>query len=388
MGREPGLREWNGAMKTSSLWAEGRLGKTGRQPQIIFAQVREDAAIELEVLKRRPEGETVFCIASGGCTGFSLLLARPAELQMVDVNPAQVFFVELKKTALRHLPAAQLMRALLRDARPFYAALRPHLSGRAQQFWDEQPQLLALGLNQCGVIERRLKQVMQLLPFVQSRRNLQRLFNARSLGEQRKAYKSLWNHWRWKLAFKIVLSKPVLKLAYGNTFVGAIPARFARQVKLRMDEAMLTYPLWENGYLWQTFRGVYPKGEAGLPLYLQRENHQAVQDGLRQTKIACADAAEWLEAQEPDSIGFFALSNILEVTSPEYARRLLLAVTRVAKPGAHVCLRSIFPFNESIIEQALGSGGIGFEYVPSHELEAKDRSFFCKNLRVLKILKN
>lgn len=376
------------AMFNNHVWRKGRLGKTGDSPQIIFAQVREDADVELKLLRLRPEGESVFCIASGGCTAFSLLAARPAKLQIVDINPAQVFLVELKKAALLHLSYAEMMSTLMRDARPSYAFLRPHLSPEAQQFWDSQPHLLARGLHQCGVIERRLKQVMFCLPFVQSRRNVRRLFGARSLRDQRRAYKNLWNHWRWKWAFQIVLSKPVLKMVYGEDFVRAVPPQFALQMKQRLDDTLLRHPLWRNGYLWQTFRGRYPKNDVALPPYLQIENHPIIVDGLSQTLLECADAMSALEACAPNSIGFFALSNILEITSAEYSHRLLQAVARAAKPGASVCLRSIFPFNEAIIEGAFDDSDVGFEYSSHEELERSDRSFFCTNLRVLKIIKD
>src|SRR4051812_29226363 len=109
----------------SATWAKGRLGKSGRTPEVVFAQVREDAAIELEMLRSLPQGETAFCIASGGCTAFALLLARPAQLQIVDVNPAQVHLVECKRAALAHLSHPDLMRCMMHDARPAYARLRP-----------------------------------------------------------------------------------------------------------------------------------------------------------------------------------------------------------------------------------------------------------------------
>jgi S-adenosylmethionine-diacylglycerol 3-amino-3-carboxypropyl transferase len=306
---------------------------------------------------------------------------------VVDVNPTQVFLVELKKAALYHLSYAPMMRCLLQDARPFYDSLRPHVSDAARSFWDAHPNLLAQGLNDCGVIERRLRQIMRLLPLAQSRRNLRRLFGCKNLRQQRRIYQSSWNHWRWKLAFEVVLCKPVLKLVYGEAFVQEVPPRFARRMKHRMDEAFLRYPLQDNGYLWQTFRGVYPTSAAALPLYLQPKNHAAVRQGLCHMQIECADAATWLEAQAPDSIGFFALSNILEITSPTYARRLLGAVTRAAKPDAKVCLRSIFPFDETLTEKALPGDTATFEFLPAEPLEDRDRSFFCKNLRVMRVLK-
>lgn len=371
----------------SRLWRQGRLGKAGQESQIIFAQVREESAVELELLAARPTGETVFCIASGGCTALSLLLANPSQVQMVDVNPAQIHLVELKLAALRRLSEGQCKIALLRDATPSYPLLRMFLSLEAQRFWGGNMRLLALGLNQCGLIEQRLRQLMRLLPLVQSRRNIRRLFHSKDMKQQREIYLARWNHWRWRLAFKMVLSKPVLKLVYGDEFVAAIPPNFAKVMKQRLDETFLEHPLIENGYLWQLFHGCYPFAEASLPLYLQHQNLPLVRAGLPQVRLACDDAAQWLENQPSSSIGFFAFSNILEVSSLDYTVRLLYAVAHAAKPGATVCLRSIFPPNQARLQQAAGAAKLRYNQVESAALEVKDRSFFCTNLQVLEICK-
>lgn len=380
-----GGRKTRGRVMDSRIWQAGRLGKAGSEPKIVFAQVREESAIELELLAARPPGETVFCIASGGCTALSLLPASPAHLQMVDVNPAQVYLVELKIAALKQLNERELRSAMFGNARPFYLNLRSSLSVEARRFWDTNPRLLGYGLNQCGIIERRLKQVMRFLPLVQSRKNQRRLFGAGKLEVQRRVYQQQWNHWRWKLAFEIVLSKPVLRLVYGRDFVDARPAGFARQVKQRMDSTMMQHSLSENGYLWQTFRGCYPPGEAGWPPYLQSANLSRVRKNLSRATLACADAAQWLEKQPQNSIGFFAFSNILEVSSLDYATRLLRAIAHAAKPGAMVCLRSIFPFNEEQLEQAATAAKLNYRQIDRAALAGKDRSFFCTNLRVLEI---
>ena len=64
---------------------------------------------------------------------------------------------------------------------------------------------------------------------------------------------------------------------------------------------------------------------------------------MARVSLAHGDAAGWLAKQPPASIGFFALSNILEVTTPGYTQRLVEAILQAAKPGAVVCTRSIFP---------------------------------------------
>jgi S-adenosylmethionine-diacylglycerol 3-amino-3-carboxypropyl transferase len=370
----------------SSIWRAGNLGKSGARPKVVFAQVREDAAIELEVLQTLPADETAFCIASGGCTALTLLLARPQKLHVVDVNPAQIFMVDLKCAALANIPYSQMLRSMTRDARPIYAFLRPHLGVATQEFWKENLALLSHGFNGCGLIDIRLRQMMRLLPLVQSRRNVRRLFTSKSLREQRDIYEKVWNHSRWKLAFRILLSRCALKMVYGKAFVDAVPSHFAEQMKQRVDEAFTQHLLSDNPYLWQTFRSTYPQKQSGLPLYLQKENHVIVKEELSKMQVGIADAAIYLEAQKPHSIGFFALSNILEITSDSYSRRLMRAVFRAAKPEAKICMRSIFPFNENRMQQAVADVKAHFDWLPASDFERRDRSFFCKNIRVLRVL--
>jgi len=175
-------------------------------------------------------------------------------------------------------------------------------------------------------------------------------------------------------------------MVYGKAFVDAVPSHFAEQMKQRVDEAFTQHLLSDNPYLWQTFRSTYPQKQSGLPLYLQKENHVIVKEELSKMQVGIADAAIYLEAQKPHSIGFFALSNILEITSDPYSRRLMRAVFRAAKPEAKVCMRSIFPFNENRMQQAFADVKTHFDWLPASDFERRDRSFFCKNIRVLRVL--
>lgn len=366
------------------VWAAGRLGRAGKgPPEVIFAQVREDAAVEVAALATRSRGESAFCIGSGGCTAFSLLTCAPSRLAVVDVNPAQVALLELKLAALAQLGYAELLRCFNTDARPHYAGLRSFLCGEASAFWDARQPLLARGLNHGGIVERKLRSVMRLfLPLLVGRGPIDRLFRAPDLTTQRALYRRHWDNWRWRWLFRIALSRPILRLAYGKPFVGQVPAGFATLIKERVDAAFTETAIATNGYLWQTFRGSYPPGEQGLPLYLQAEQHPVVRAGLPRITLATGDAAGWLERQPPASIGFFALSNILEVTRRDYPVRLAAAIVAAAKPGAVICLRSIFPPGPGDLLR--GQPGLAPDDALSAELAQADRSLFCKFIQVLR----
>jgi S-adenosylmethionine-diacylglycerol 3-amino-3-carboxypropyl transferase len=371
--------------ETTELWRAGALGKRTRGPaEVVFGQVREDAAVELRVLNSLGTGQDAFCIGSGGCTALSLLAARPRALHVVDINPAQIFLLELKRAALELLTYDELRRCVAANARPFYARLRGRLSAEAAAFWDARERLLGAGLNRCGVIERKLRRAMLLFRlFIHPRRRIVAALTQPSLAAQRLFYEERWETWRWRAALRLGLSRPLLRLVYGRAFVAALAPGFAESIHQGLAQTFMNFPAQDNGYLWQTFLGTYPASERAWPIYLQPESYETVKGGLEKMKLAAADAAEWLAAQPARSVSFFALSNILEVTSAGYAERLIVAVSHAARPGALVCLRWILPPPQSLVEM-LGLRW-RFEDARSRELSARDRSPLCRHVRVYRV---
>src|SRR5262245_31612557 len=80
---------------------------------IAFAQVREDARLDVELVEELEcEAPRVLLVASGGCTAAALAAARVGKLHLVDCNPAQIALSRLKLTLLRSTEPRE-RRALL-----------------------------------------------------------------------------------------------------------------------------------------------------------------------------------------------------------------------------------------------------------------------------------
>jgi len=71
--------------------------------RLVYNQIWEDPRVDLEALKLEPTSR-VLTIASGGCNVLNYLLADPAEIVAVDLNPAHLALTRLKLTAVQHLP--------------------------------------------------------------------------------------------------------------------------------------------------------------------------------------------------------------------------------------------------------------------------------------------
>ena len=382
----------------ADLWRQGQLGKKvsytarkgrspgpkGRaEPEVVFAQVHEDPTAELSALTLCAQPAVAFCIGSGGCTAFSLLTTRPMQLTVLDINPAQTYLLELKRAAFVQLPYDAMRAAMQRDARPVYRQLRPAISAPARAFWDQRARLLALGLGQCGLIERKgalVRRLFRLL--VHDEHRITAMLSQRNLRTQQRLYHRAWNTWRWRLGLRVALSKPALRQAYGPDFVAAVPHGFATLLQERMARVFTQFPSAENCSLWQTFLGRYPPAQQSLPPYLQRRHFAALRTRLPQADLVTADAAEWLAVQPAQSIHFFALSNILEVTSVGYAQRLWRALQHTAQPGAIVCMRFIFPPGP---DRLLPEAAAHIDTELSAELQQRDNSPFATCIVALRM---
>lgn len=63
---------------------------------LAFAQVREDPQLDLEIIAQHPKHPVIVMIASGGETAIQVARQLPAQLHLVDMNPAQLAITRLK----------------------------------------------------------------------------------------------------------------------------------------------------------------------------------------------------------------------------------------------------------------------------------------------------
>lgn len=367
-----------------ALWATGALGKGKQKPKLLFAQVHEDAIVESSLLASHPNPQRAFCIASGGCTAFSLLIEKPIELHAVDINPTQVYLSLLKREALLQLPYEEALSCITKEASSVYPALRDALPNEARAFWEEHVKLLSLGLGNCGVIERNMQRAMKLFRlFIHGKKTIQAMLGQKTRAEQEAFYKKRFDSWRFRAAFSIGLSRPLLRLVYGKDALRDLPKDFASQMKRQIDEVFLGSPIWENGYLWQLFLGCYPETQAALPLYLQKRYNAQVKEGLARATLTHAEASAFLR-EHPKAYDFLALSNILEVSTPEMAKALLSAAKESARPGAMLCLRAIFP-PRPYLQSLFSELGFSQDEGLAQKARSQDTSPFCRYIMVLRV---
>lgn len=265
------------ASVAETAWEGGRFdGRTGPS-KLLFGRMHEDASIELGAF--RPGGR-IFCIASAGCTAMEL--SRRHEVVAVDINPVQVDYAR----------------------RRFLGA--PASRGTAER-------MMALGRGLGPLMGWRLSRIREFLDL--------------ATPEEQLAY---WHEYldtrRFRVAMDAVLSTTILKTFYARPFLRALPMRFGRVVRSRMERGFARHPNRNNPYARGLLSGEH--SESAVP---------AEAKGIR---LVVADAAAFLEREPPGGFDGFALSNILDGASSGYRRRLSAAVRRAATPGAVAVFRS------------------------------------------------
>jgi len=262
-----------------SFWRTGGQWREVARPRLLFGRMFEDEALELAEVPRHAR---VFAIASAGCTALALA-RRGHEVLAVDVNPEQVAYVR-RRLAGGPLEAGQV-DLNLRRLREF-----SRWAGLSPSAWDE-------------------------------------FLNARRCDEQLDLWRTKFlrgpRHWFLRAA----LSKVCLRLFYPACFVACLPERCAEVFLGRIERTLARIPNRSNPWM-QRLWGAPEMPAASTPM-------------TGRVSLACADAAEFLEAQPRGSFQAFTLSNVLDGAGPDYAARLWAAIRNAAAPGAVAILRSL-----------------------------------------------
>lgn len=379
------------AEKELDFWRDGKLGKGGGngQPSVLFAQVREDAAVEASLFRAvKTKGkQNVFAIASGGCTVLSLATVKECKVHAIDINPAQIYLCLLKTAALTRLSFGEAQLCIIQGAQPYFEKISDLLPSEARDFFLENTDLLRSPLNNCGITDQRLRQLMSLFYLAVHTKEQTRQFLSLPTPEaQREQFVKMWRNWQWDFALNIVFSKAFLSMGFGGDALNSLPSNFSSVMKARLERVLSEVPVWNNGYVWQTFLGEYPRNskseaiEASLPLYLQASNQSMLKQNLARVQFSVDDAVSFLADQKDSTIDMFALSNILEISKSDYSIKLAEEVSRTARKGALICLRSIFPKDMPVLRDLNGS--LEYKAGLSAEMEALDRSSFCNFIQV------
>jgi S-adenosylmethionine-diacylglycerol 3-amino-3-carboxypropyl transferase len=325
------------ADRRASGTGETRAALGGR---ISYAQVWEDPAVLSAALDVGPEDD-VLSVCSAGDNAFSLALAGARRVVCVDLSAPQLSVAELKLAAAVHFDLDRFRSLLglggMGQRVSLYHDLRPHLSERAQNWWDANEADIRTGIVGCGRFERYLRLFRErMLPMVHSRRTVDALLALDDLDRQQAFFADRWNTLRWRGLFRVFFSRFVMARS------GRSPAQFAHvegpvgEVFLKRAEHVLTrLPIASNYFVQWILGGRFPDLEQAHP-YLSADGHAALGAAADRITFVHDDLISHLSGVEAGAYAAFNLSNVPEYLGEAEHHALLEAVVGGASSGARV----------------------------------------------------
>jgi S-adenosylmethionine-diacylglycerol 3-amino-3-carboxypropyl transferase len=342
-----------------------------------FSQVREDPTIELRIIKQLAQTQNhplrLLLIASGGCTVLSLLTCSDvAQIDAVDLNPAQLHLVELRRQALLHLLVEEQLELIgaksvtQAERVDLYNKIASKLPTSTQNYWDARIEQIAFGVNRVGKFEQLF-------------RELSASFTASGLNPLRNP--DTTTDPRWRQIFESVFERHKLVRAFGEAAVNySMDRSFGEHFADVFAKALHKYTIG-NYFLTQVWSDSYSYGFDGVPLYLQPEAQSSIRElGTSRLKLHHgAFAQKMLELGAIQPFDLIQFSNISDWMPPSDLDNMLKNALACLKPGGALIGRRL---NGDHHLASVMAKHIYVDENLSHELLESDRSFFYREVVV------
>lgn len=283
---------------------------------IRYANCWEDADILLEGLSPK-EGSSILSIGSAGDNSFSLLSTKPEKVVAVDVNPIQLYLIELKKACIKSFDQETTIGFLgfkkSGNRLALFNELFPLLSEQAQLYWVKHFELIEKGVIHQGKFEHYFQMFVKfVLPFIHNKRTVEELFREKSAIEQKTFYDQRWNNWRWRTLFKVFFSKLVMgRLGRDPQFLKEVKVNVGSFIFDQAEQELSSTDVYHNHILRYNLTGNF--GDL-LPHYLRIENYDVIRSHIDSLYIHKGFAEDAIQTfGKFDSMN---LSNIFEYMNP------------------------------------------------------------------------
>jgi S-adenosylmethionine-diacylglycerol 3-amino-3-carboxypropyl transferase len=302
----------------------------------------------------------IVTIASGGCNALNYLVAKPASVDAVDINPAQIALTRLKLAAVQRLPDHDaLFRFLGRadttgNAILYNAFIRPGLDAETRGYWEtalpwRKPRIAAFaeGFYRHGLLGRFIGFAHWLGRLAGG--DPKPLLAARTLGEQQRLFDRhiapAFDHPLFKLGcampsvfYSLGIPPQQFEAMKQDAGPGGAMAALIRE---RVRRLACDFPLQDNYFAWQAFARRYP-GDAGgaVPDYLKREHYRTMRADAGKVRVHFASMTDFLAGKPDESLDRYVLLDSQDWMTIDQRAALWTEIDRTASPGARVVFRT------------------------------------------------
>ncbi len=372
---------------------------------IRYSQCWEDTEVLLESLNIQ-ENDICFGILSAGDNVFSMLAENPKKVVALDISFPQIALAKLKKEVFNSLSYEEMlefMGVIKSDKRvETYDRIRENLDKEVKEYWDFNKEAIEKGIIHTGKFEKFFKIFREkILPFVHSKKRVEKLLEKKSRQERIEYYDKYWNNFRWKLMFKLFFSKYIVgKLGRDKEFFRYAEKNISEEMKERSRYALCEQNPYENPYINYILTGNYRKD--CLPYFLRKENFDKIRKNLHKVEILKSSVEEYLD-QIDFKIDKFNLSDIFEYMSAENYSKLMGKIYDNAENNALLAYWNLIVERNSekldykktdseiaVTGKETNVNGKKYERMKEldRKLHEKDMTFFYTDFVVEKVIKN
>ncbi|CAN5355857.1 DUF3419 family protein [soil metagenome] len=322
---------------------------------LVYAQIWEDPAVDMEALAITPDSHVV-TIASGGCNMMSYLTANPKAITAVDLNTAHIALNKLKVVAARHLPDYQTFHRFFARANSranilaYRTYVRPYLDETSKRYWEGRDMV---GRRRIGGFAKGVYKRGLLGNFIGAAHLIARmngvnpkaLLKAKTIEEQREIFDREFAPVFDKGFIKWLTDQPASLFG-----LGIPPAQYealagdekmAVVLRERLEKLACDFDLKDNYFAWQAFnRGYSEEPNAPLPPYLQKAHYAEIVDRVSRIEVRHTNFTEYLRSCEAASRDRYILLDAQDWMTDQQLTELWTEITRTAKPGARVLFRT------------------------------------------------
>ena len=372
---------------------------------IRYSQCWEDTEVLLESLDIQ-ENDICFGILSAGDNVFSMLAENPKKVMALDISFPQIALAKLKKEVFNSLSYEEMlefMGVMKSDKRiEMYDRIKENLDKEVKEYWDFNKEAIEKGIIHTGKFEKFFKIFREkILPFVHSKKRIEKLLEKKSKQERMEYYDKHWNNFRWKLMFKLFFSKYIVgKLGRDKEFFRYAEKNISEEMKERSRYALCELNPYENPYINYILTGNYRKD--CLPYFLRKENFDKIRKNLHKVEIFQSSVEEYLD-QIDFKIDKFNLSDIFEYMSAENYSKLMGKIYDNAENNALLAYWNLIVERNSekldykktdseitVTGKEKNVNGRKYERMKEldRKLHEKDMTFFYTDFVVEKVIKN
>ena len=372
---------------------------------IRYSQCWEDTEVLLESLNIQ-ENDICFGILSAGDNVFSMLAENPKKVVALDISFPQIALAKLKKEVFNSLSYEEMlefMGVMKSDKRiEIYDRIKENLDKEVKEYWDFNKEAIQKGIIHAGKFEKFFKIFREkILPFVHSKKRIEKLLEKKSRQERIEYYDNHWNNFRWKLMFKLFFSKYIVgKLGRDKEFFRYAEKNISEEMKERSRYALCELNPYENPYINYILTGNYRKD--CLPYFLRKENFDKIRRNLHKVEILQSSVEEYLD-QIDFKINKFNLSDIFEYISAENYSKLMEKIYDNAENNALLAYWNLIVERNSekldykktdseiaVTGKEKNVNGKKYERMKEldRKLHEKDMTFFYTDFVVEKVIKN